>query len=208
VGAVRSLVLDPWLAGGYLEREHGSTHRLRPARLIHLPELNFRSISSREHTEICNMIRKWMVFALSAGLLVSLGIGVKLSLADDDEEKSELGKIMDNVQKHHLDINKGVRTPSTYKKSQKDIEKKTKEMVKLIKKAKPMKDALKKAKDEKDPQKKWGELCDALVKELEKFEKVVAKSDSKGPEAKAAYRTVSRSCTDCHEVFRIDEDKF
>jgi cytochrome c556 len=156
--------------------------------------------------EIRSMIRKWMVFALSAGFLVSLGAGVKLSQADD--EKSELGKIMEDVQKRHIDITKGVRTASTFKKAQKDVEKCTKELVKLIKKAKPRKDALKKAKDEKDPEKKWGELCDAMVKELEKFEKLVAKPDTKGPDVKAAYRIVYRACTDCHGVFRVDDTDF
>ncbi len=150
------------------------------------------------------MIRKWMVFAFSAGLLVSLGAGVKLSQADD--EKSELGKVMEDVQKHHLDLSRGFRTPTAFKKSQKDVEKGTKELVKLIKKAKPMKDALKRAKDEKNPEKKWGELCDAMVKELEKFEKLVAKPETKGPEAKSAYRIVYKACTDCHGVFRVDDD--
>ena len=153
------------------------------------------------------MIRKWMVFVLSAGLLVSLGVGVKLSQANDEQE-SELGKIMEQVQKHHLLITKGVRSPANFKKAQKDVEKSTKELVKLAKKAKPIKDALAKAKDEKDPQKKWDEFMDDLVKNTEKFEKVAAKPGTTGPQAKDSFKSVAKNCTDCHAVFRVDEDSF
>ena len=152
------------------------------------------------------MIHKWMVFVLSAGFLVSLGAGVKLSQADD--EKSELGKVMEEVQKHHQVISKGVRTVAYFKKSQKNVEKSAKELVRLAKKAKPMKDALKKAKDEKDPQKKWDEFMDDLVKHSEKFEKVVAKTGTTFQQAKDSYKPVAKSCADCHAVFRVDEDKF
>jgi cytochrome c556 len=178
----------------------------RPARLIDLPDLDHRSMSPNDRTEICSMIRKWMGFALSAGLLVSLGAGVTLSRADDEE--SELEKVMENVQKHNAAIVKGIRNVANFKKYQKDVEKSAKELVKLAKKAKPMKDALKNAKDEKDPQSKWNEIMDQLVTTTEKFEKVVAKSGTTVQQAKDAFKPVTKSCTECHQVFRVDEEKF
>ncbi len=155
------------------------------------------------------MIRKWMVFTLSAGLLISLGAGVTFSQADDEE--SELGKVMEKVQKENGAIIKGTRTPTYFKRYHKDVQKSAKELVKLAKQAKPLKDALKKAKDEKDPQKKWNELMDEFIKTSEKFEKVLAKSGTSTEEAKKAkdaFRPVTKSCTDCHTVFRVDEEKF
>ena len=65
------------------------------------------------------MLRKWMVFALSAGIIVSVaGIG----FAFDDEE-SPLGKLMEKVNKASNAIKKGTRNPVTYKKSSKDVAK-------------------------------------------------------------------------------------
>ena len=154
------------------------------------------------------MIRKWMVFALSAGLLVSLGAGVGIlpggrqgvGAGEDHGEGAEANGA----------IIKGTRTPSYFKKYHKDVQKSAKELVKLAKQAKPFKDALKKAKDEKDPQKKWNELMDEFIKTSEKFEKVLAKSGrARGAKkAKDAFRPVTKSCTDCHTVFRVDEEKF
>jgi cytochrome c556 len=152
------------------------------------------------------MIRKWLIFTLSAGLLVSLGAGVRFSQADDEE--SELGKVMEKVQKENAAIVKGIRNVANFKRYQKDVHKSAKELMKLAKKAKPMKDALTKAKDEKDPQKKWNEIMDDLLKTTEKFEKVVAKSGTTVQEAKDSFKPVTKSCADCHAVFRVDEDKF
>jgi cytochrome c556 len=155
------------------------------------------------------MIRKWLVFAVSAGILVSLGVGVGLSKAQD-EKKSELHEIMENVQKHNGIIVKGIRTDVYLRKYRKDVEKSTKELVKLAKKAKPLKDALKEAKEEKDPAKKWAELMDAMIKETEKFGTVVAKPATTYLQAKDAFKPVTKSCSECHTIFRKDgeDDKF
>ncbi len=153
------------------------------------------------------MIRKWMAFVLSAGILVTLGVGAGLSKADDDKE-SELEKIMEKVSKHNGIITKGIRNVANYKKSQKDVVKSAKELAKLAKLAKPIKDALKKAKDEKDPAKKWTDLLDAMAKESEKFEGVVAKPETTYIQAKDAFKPVAKTCTDCHAIFKGEEEKF
>src|SRR5947199_9610919 len=108
------------------------------------------------------MVRRWLVFACSAGMPVALGVGVGCSRAQ--EKKGEpLEGVMEQVQKHNLVITKGVRNAVYFKKSQKAVEKSAKELVKLAKKAKSVKDYLKNAKDEKEPAKKWDELFDSLA---------------------------------------------
>ena len=86
--------------------------------------------------EICMMIRKCLVFASSAGVLLGIGVlvGPGLSKADDDE--TPLGKIMEKVNKHNTVIQKGVRNKVAFAKAQKDVEKSAKELVKLAKEAK------------------------------------------------------------------------
>jgi cytochrome c556 len=152
------------------------------------------------------MFRKSFVFALTAGILISFGIGASLSSASDEE--GPLAKIMEQVQKHNAIITKGTRNIAYFTKSQKDVEKSAKELVKLAKKAKPIHDALTKAKDEKDPAKKWNELLDALVKNCEKLSQVAAKPGATLKDAKAAFKAVTKNCADCHAVFRIDETSF
>jgi cytochrome c556 len=189
-------------------------HILWTVRLEYGPTIVFRPpyrestfIDVPRYREIRSMIRKWMVFVLSTGILVSLGLGAGLSNAQDEKE-SELEKIMEQVQKNNVVITKGIRTPANFKKSQKDVEKSAKELVKLAKKAKPIKDALTKAKEEKDPGAKWTAFLDTMVKDTEKFEAVVAKPDATNVQAKDAFKSVAKTCTECHAIFRVDDEKF
>ena len=151
------------------------------------------------------MIRKCLVFALSAGLLLGIGIlvGPGLSKAADDE--SPLEKIMEKVNKHNSVIQKGVRNKVAFAKAQKDVEKSAKELVKLAKEAKDIKDAAKKAKDVANPEKKWDEYIDELVKTSEELGKVAGKSGATFQDAKDAFGKVKNVCTDCHKDFRVEE---
>src|SRR5262245_54872310 len=105
------------------------------------------------------MLRKWMVFAVSAGVLVAIA-GATFSA---DDEETELGKIMEKVNKQSNEIKKKTRNLPTYNKSHKDVAKASKELIRLAKEAKPLKDALGKAKNEANPQQKWNELMDAFI---------------------------------------------
>jgi cytochrome c556 len=146
-----------------------------------------------------------MVFALSAGVLISIA-GAGFSIADDEE--SALGKVMEKVNKQSNAIKKGTRNLVTFKKSQKDVAKSSKELVKLAKEAKPLKDALAKAKNEANPQKKWDELMDALIDTSEKLSGVAGKASPDFDDTKKAFSAVSKACTECHQVFRVDETNF
>jgi cytochrome c556 len=157
---------------------------------------------SPRHREIRIMLRKWMVFALSAGILVSI-TGAGFSGADDE---SELGKLMEKVNKENNALKKGTRNPVSFKKSQKDVAKSSKELVKLAKEAKPFKDALGKAKNEANPQQKWNELMDAFIDKSEVLNQTANKPTPDYTATKNAFSAVSKTCADCHQVFRVEEN--
>ncbi len=148
------------------------------------------------------MLRKWMVFALSAGFLVSIA-GAGFS-GDDDE--SELGKLMEKVNKANNALKKGTRTPVAFKKMHKDVAKQSKDLVKLAKEAKPFKDALGKAKNEANPQQKWNELMDAFIDKSDVLSQTANKPTPDYNDTKKAFSAVSKTCADCHLVFRVDEN--
>jgi cytochrome c556 len=153
-----------------------------------------------------NLNRKWLVFPMSAGALLMLGIvaGPGLYGADDD---SPLGQIMEKVNKHNSTITKGTRNKVSYTKSRKDVEKSAKELVKLAKEAKVITDAVKKAKIA-DPQKKWDEYMDDLIKSSETLGIVAGKATSTEAQAKSAFSSVKKACADCHKDFRVEEGSF
>jgi cytochrome c556 len=154
------------------------------------------------------MIRKWLIFAVSAALLVAAGVFAHPSQSKADDEERPLEKIMEKVNKDASIIKKGVRTKISWAKDQKKVAQNAKELVKLAKEAKPIKDAVKKAKDVVNPQKKWDEFIDELIKTSEKLSEVAAKPKATQPDAKAAWESVNKVCTDCHKDFRIDETTF
>ena len=150
------------------------------------------------------MHRKW--FGLAVGLALGLGMGMTALTFADDEKETPLGLIMEKVQKNKSTITKGVRNVAAYKKSQEKVEKAAKEWVKLAKEAKPLNDVVKSAKGEADPQKKWDDLMDLWGKESQKLADLVAKSETTQKEAKDQLNTINKTCTECHQVFRIEED--
>lgn len=152
--------------------------------------------------------RKWSVLALATFTAALLLTGFT-AFADDEEETSELHKIMEKVQIQNATILKGVRNAVYFRKSHDDVKKAADELAKLGKQAKEREeDALANAKDVEEPEKKWGELMDAFLGKLDDFKRIVDKEDADQKEAKSAYREVSRSCTGCHNVFRIEEEDF
>jgi cytochrome c556 len=154
------------------------------------------------------MLRKWFAYAMSAAVLISIA-GAGFSLAQDEE--NELEKLMEKVNKHSNAIKKGTRNLVNFKKSQKDIAKNGKELAKLAKDSKTRKEALSRAKNEADPQKKWDELSEAFISSSQKFSDVAGKAgaDQGGlDDTKKAWSAVNTSCTNCHQVFRVDESNF
>ena len=154
------------------------------------------------------MIRKCVVFASSAAVLLGLGALVAPSFSRAADDESPLEKIMEKVNKHNSVIQKGVRNKVAFAKAQKDVETSAKELVKLAKEAKDIKDAAKKAKEVTNPEKKWDDYIDELVKTSEELGKVAGKKGATFQDAKDAFAKVKNVCTDCHKDFRVDEEKF
>lgn len=150
------------------------------------------------------MLRKWMVFGLSAGILIAFA-GAGFGLTDDE---SELEKVMEKVNKANNAIKKGVRTPVAFKKMHKDIAKRSKELVKLAKESKPIKDSVSRAKDVANPQKKWDEMMDDFIAKSETLEGTANKSEPDYDDTKKAFSALSKTCSDCHKVFRVEDEKF
>ena len=72
-----------------------------------------------------------------------------------------------------------------------------------------MHDAVKKAKENKDATvANWEKIMGEFAKSSDDFAKLAAKPDANQPEVKKAYTSVKKTCSDCHEVFRIEEDSF
>ncbi|OJW15618.1 MAG: hypothetical protein BGO49_15315 [Planctomycetales bacterium 71-10] len=155
------------------------------------------------------MMRKWIT--LAASLTIGLGLGLSATaFSGSADEESELGKIMEKVQKNKAVLTKGTRNVAAYKKAQKEIKEAADEWAKLAKETKTHNDPVKAAKNVAEPQKKWDELCDAWEKEAKKLAEIADKADSTQKDAKDQLNTVNKSCTECHQVFRVDaeDEKF
>lgn len=146
------------------------------------------------------MQRKW--FVLTASMAAGLALCAGLSVADED---SPLHKLMEQVQAKNTVITKGTRTETAYKKGRKEVLKAAEELVKLGKESKPMKDAAKKARDVKDAEAKWDAMMDDFIKASEDMVKVLSNEAADQKAAKAAHTAVKKSCTPCHDVFRVEE---
>lgn len=147
------------------------------------------------------MQRKW--FVLAGSMFAGLALCAGFTAADED---SPLHKLMEQVQSKSTAITKGVRTETAYKKAQKDVLKAAEDMVKLAKEAKPIKDAVKQAKDVKDGDAKWNAMMDDFIKASEDMVKVLSTGKATQAEAKTAHTAVKKSCTPCHDVFRVEAD--
>jgi cytochrome c556 len=152
------------------------------------------------------MTRKWIVFASSTAILVGFGASVALSHPGADDVETPLGKIMEKVQTNYAAITKGVRTKVAFKKSQKDVETRAKDLVKLAKEAKPLNDAVKKAKDITEPQKTWDRYFDEFVKKSDRLGQVAGKPQAKWEDTRSAFNALKKVCSDCHKDFRIEEN--
>jgi cytochrome c556 len=149
------------------------------------------------------MPRKWMMITALMASVSVLTIGV--SMADDED--SPLHKVMEQVNAKSLAITKGVRTAVAFKKAQKDVAAAAEDLIKLAKQAKELgQDHIKKAKEVPNAGAKWNELMDSFASSSQHLAKVVGSPSAKQEEAKSAHTALKKVCTDCHTVFRIEEE--
>ncbi len=145
-------------------------------------------------------MRQWKTFA--AVLVTAAATVTGLCLADDDDSPME--KIMSKVGGKQNAIVKAMRTPVAFTKSKADIPALCDELIKLGKEARELKES---AEKEKKPYEDWTKLMDDYIKKTEEFKEFVSKADAKQDTSKEAYKSVQKTCTACHQVFKIDKDK-
>jgi cytochrome c556 len=140
------------------------------------------------------------VTLLSAALFLT-----GLSLADED---SPLHKAMEKVQAKNAVITKAYRSTATFAKGQKDASAAADELVKLAKEAKGYYEYVSKdvKADPKASKEKWEGFMDEFIKEAGTYAKLMAKPDTKQAQAKEGYKAVSKTCSNCHDIFRKDEE--
>ncbi len=157
------------------------------------------------------MNRKWIGFAVVACSVIAGGFAGGLSLGQEQEKHKEnetpLGRIMEKVQKHNIAITKGTRTIAAFRKSQKEVAKSSQELAKLAKESKKYKEGyLKNAKDEANPQRKWDDIMDAFAKTSEDLASAATKDGAEQKHIKDMFQVVKKTCSDCHTVFRVEQD--
>ena len=139
--------------------------------------------------------------AALCGTLAVVVFATGVSFANQDED-TPLHKLMENVQKNNSTILKYVnakRETSTTPKRDAVVAASS-ELHKLAKEARALGEGP--AKEKKKTVSEWEKLTDSFIKESDDFAKVFAKPATTKPEAKEAFRKVTKSCSECHDVFR------
>lgn len=153
------------------------------------------------------MIRSWMLLAVVpiAALLLTGATPVptvSFVAIDDEDEKMTFDELMTEVNKANITIRRSYRSPITYKRDFDKIKAAAETLAKLGKVAsKETKFAEKLKKDHKE----WVEIMTSMI---EGSEKVVEIMDNGGSntDVRSAYANVTKSCSKCHSVFRVDDD--
>ena len=133
--------------------------------------------------------RKWLALAASVSLVALLSAGLSAAAIQDEEEETSLEELMEEVTTTNNKINRNVRTPVAFKKSQADIVADAKKLNELAKKARKSEEAIKDAKDVENPKEKWESLMDVFIKTSEELAKVAEGGD----QAKARKEPTPRS---------------
>ncbi len=149
------------------------------------------------------MLRKWIILATVATAVALMA--TEASFADD--ENSPLHKLMEKVGSKSNAIKKAIRTPVAYKKDRDAVVKHADELIELGKQAREMKESVEK---QKKTMAEWQKLCDDFIKKSTEFKEFAEKSGTTKNDQEAtkkAYASVNTSCTACHNVFRVEDDK-
>ncbi len=148
--------------------------------------------------------RKW---AALGGTLAAAVLTAGLAAVAQDEDDSPLLQVMKRVQTENAKIVKGIRNAVSYTKGKTEVAKSSAELVKLLRDARPLgKGAVEGPHNEqKKTMDDWNKLMDDCIKETTDFSALAAKADTTQQTAKKEFAKVTKSCTACHEVFRVEE---
>lgn len=147
-------------------------------------------------------IRNLRVFGTS---FVALSIAAASFAFADEHGKLHEG--MEKVNKVNNAINKAVRTPVAYKKDVKAVTENAKELHKLAVEtasAESLAEAKKIKGVKGDVEAQWKTLAADFLKASEELAKVAEKEEHTA--TKNAHQAVKKSCSGCHEVFRVEEE--
>lgn len=139
------------------------------------------------------MRSKWIALAA-----VTSFVFTGLALADDD---SPLHQLMETVNKQNAALTKVFRTPTAFKKDKPKAVENAKDMLKLAHDSKKDTTTAKTDKEKAE----WNRLSEDFIKKTQELSDALGKADTTQAQAKTAHNAVKASCTECHEVFRIDE---
>ena len=143
------------------------------------------------------MLRKWITLAtVMTAFTVAFAA---VSWANDDA--SPLHKLMEEVV-NKKNITKALRSPTAYKKDQKKAADAAEALLKAAQESRKDTSAVTK---QKKTVAEWNTLSDAFIKSTQKLVDVLAKDDATLDQAKKAHTPVKAACSNCHDVFRIDE---
>lgn len=148
------------------------------------------------------MNRKWSVLVVVTVGVALAFLTAQVSTAQDDKE-SAIAKLMERVNKSHNSVRNAVKTPVAYKKA--EPKKLLEDAEALLKDAKDSRDFTEPAKTQKKTQKEWTDATDVMIKATGDFIEVL-KAGKPQADAKKALVPVTKSCSDCHAIFRVDED--
>jgi len=133
-----------------------------------------------------------------------LGVSIAVTGLAIGDDESPLEKQMSEVNKKNTAIRKVTKTVATWKKDGKNVAADAERISELAKEAKKDKTAAEKV---QKSQTDWEKFSDGMIKAADDLAAVSKKPDSTHAEAKSAFGALQKSCTECHAVFRVEDDK-
>jgi cytochrome c556 len=119
------------------------------------------------------------------------------------EEGSPLEKMMETINRKNLALKKMVRTKVAFSKAKTaEFKENSDAMITEAKKARAEKGP---AEKQKKTYEEWTKLMDDFIAKTGAFQGVATKPGVTFEATKKSYDALNKSCTNCHNVFRVDE---
>jgi cytochrome c556 len=138
--------------------------------------------------------------AATSGVAMILALA-GLSVADDEKP---LEKHMEVINAKTKTIKNATKTIAAWTKDSKNVIKAGEEISRLGKEARKEKGP---AEEQKKTYEEWTKLMDDMIKASDDLVALASESGTPQPKAKEAFNKLNKSCSDCHAVFRVDEEK-
>ena len=151
------------------------------------------------------MIRKWLIFALSAGILVTLGIARRIHQCRRQGKGNRARQDHGESEQAQLTLTKGLRTKVLYaKNAERRRDERQGAGQTWPRLPSQSRTPSRRPRTFADAGKKWDDWSDAFIKTAEALSQLAAKPNSDFKKTKDAFTAVKKSCADCHQDFRVD----